>query len=230
MRRYLIISLLLAAGCAHESKAPSAAATPRKPMAAPMSTRVNEWSGDWTPLFDGATLTNWAVTDFGGHGKVDTQPGQINIGAGDELSGITWTNGTLPKSNYEISLEAERLQGGDFFCGLTFPVADSYCSLILGGWGGGVVGLSSIDDNDASENETTKSMGFTANRWYNVRMRVTPTRIQGWLDEEKMIDVSIVGKKVSLRPGSIFMSAPLGVATYETAAAIRNFKLRLIEH
>jgi hypothetical protein len=195
-----------------------------------MAPRINHWTGEWTALFDGQSLTNWAATDFGGHGKVSVKPGEIDIGAGEEMSGIAWTNGTLPKTDYEISLEAMKVEGGDFFCGLTFPVVDSWCSLIIGGWGGGVVGLSSLDDYDASENETTRNMAFAANRWYKVHLRVTPARIQAWLDDQKIVDVSIVGRKVSVRPGSIYLSEPLGIATYETSAAIRDFKLRLIEN
>jgi hypothetical protein len=195
-----------------------------------MSSRVNHWTTDWTPLFDGKTLTNWAVTDFGGQGSVSVALGQINIGIGDELTGITWTNGTLPKTDYEISLQAMKVEGGDFFCGLTFPVADSSCSLIIGGWGGQVIGLSSLDDEDASENSTTRAMALPAGRWYQVRLRVTPARIEAWLDGDEIISVSIVGCKVSLRPGPIYLSAPLGVAAYETSAAIRDFNLRLIEH
>jgi len=218
------------AGCAHDKAKPAATAPIAAPQDSPMSSRVNHWNTDWTPLFDGQSLTNWAPTDFAGHGQVSVQPGQINIGAGEELSGITWTNGTLPKTDYEISLEAEKVEGGDFFCGLTFPVGDSSCSLIIGGWGGGVIGLSSLDGEDASENETTKNMPLPANHWYKVRLVVKPSKIQAWLDDDKIIDVSIAGKKVSLRPGSIYLSAPLGVATYETSAALRNFKLRLIEN
>ena len=37
--------------------------------------------------------------------------------------------------DYELRLEAKRVEGGDFFCGLTFPVGKEYCTLILGGWG-----------------------------------------------------------------------------------------------
>jgi hypothetical protein len=221
--------LLLVSSCAHQANT-----APPPPLAKPetvqISTRTNNWKEDWTPLFDGKTLTNWAVTDFGGHGVVDVAAGQINIGMGADLSGITWTNGTLPKTDYEISLQAIKVDGSDFFCGLTFSVADSSCSLIVGGWGGGVVGLSSLDDYDASENETTHAMQFNTGQWYQVRLRVTSAKIEAWIDKEKIINISIVGRKVSLRPGSIYLSAPLGVATYETSAGIRDFKLRLIEH
>jgi hypothetical protein len=191
---------------------------------------TNRWSTNWTALFDGKTLTNWAVTDFAGHGPVSVESGQIKIATGDDLSGINWTNGPLPKTDYEISLDAVKVEGGDFFCGLTFPVADSSCSLIVGGWGGGLVGLSSLDDQDASENETTRTMHLETGHWYHVVVRVTPKKIEAWLDKEKVVDVSIVGRKVSLRAGPIYLSAPLGVATYSTTAELKDFKVRLLEH
>jgi hypothetical protein len=191
---------------------------------------TNQWTTNWTSLFDGKTLNNWAVTDFAGHGNVTVENGTIRIPFGADLSGITWTNGSLPHSNYEISLLANKEDGSDFFCGLTFPVAKSSCSLILGGWGGGIVGLSSLDDADASENETTRSMSFDNGHWYHIVVRVTPAKIQVWLDEKKIIDASIEGRKVSLRPGAIYLSEPLGVATYVTTSDLKDFKLRLIEN
>jgi Domain of Unknown Function (DUF1080) len=196
----------------------------------PAAPATNRWSTNWTALFDGKTLTNWAVTDFAGHGPVTVEDGQIKIPTGDDLSGITWTNGPLPKTDYEISLDAVKVEGSDFFCGLTFPVADSGCSLIVGGWGGGIVGLSSLDGADASENETSHSMYLQTGHWYHIVVRVMPEKIQAWLDKDKIIDVSIAKRKVALRPGPIYMSAPLGIATYSTTAKIKDFKLRLLEH
>ena len=61
-------------------------------------------------------------------------------------------------SDYEVTLEAMRVDGNDFFCGMTFPAGKDPCTLIVGGWGGTVVGLSSINGMDASENETTINM------------------------------------------------------------------------
>ena len=221
----VLVGLLLAADL------PSMAGPPTPTNApAPAATDTNRWSTNWTDLFDGKSLTNWAVTDFAGHGPVTVESNQIKIAMGDDLGGITWTNGPLPKTDYEISLDAVKVAGGDFFCGLTFPVADSSCSLIVGGWGGGLIGLSSLDDQDASENDTTKTMYLETGHWYHVVLRVTPKKIEAWLDKEKVIDVSIVGRKVSLRPGAIYLSEPLGVATYSTTAELKEFKLRLLEH
>ena len=176
-------------------------------------------------LFDGKTLTGWATTDFGGHGDVRVENGQILIGMGAALSGVHWTN-PVPKIDYEVTLEAMKVEGSDFFCGLTFPVRDAFCSLIVGGWGGGVVGLSSIDGNDASENETTHVMSFDQKRWYRIRLRVTEKKIEAWIDVEKVVDIEITGRQISLRAGEIELSAPFGIATWQTTGALRNLKLR----
>jgi hypothetical protein len=154
-------------------------------------------------------------------------PGAIIIEKGQYLSGVTWAGeAKLPTTNYEISLEAMKLEGSDFFCGLTFQVGESACTFIVGGWGGGVVGLSSVDNSDASENDTSGSMDFRPNRWYRIRVRVTPEKIEAWIDTEKMVDLETKGRNISLRFGDIDKSLPLGVATYQTRAALRDIRLR----
>ncbi len=186
---------------------------------------------DWKPLFDGKSLAVWKRTEFPGGGAVRVEksfrggPGAVVVEAGDTLSGFHWTR-DAPKTRYEIALEALKIKGSDFLCGLTFPVGESHASLILGGWGGGIVGISSINNRDASENDTTRSMVFDTDRWYSVRVRVTPEKIQAWLDEKQIVDQEITGRKVSLRPGDIHLSTPLGIATYQTTAAFRAIRLR----
>ena len=179
----------------------------------------------WASLFDGQTLNGWRVTPFISHGPVEIKGGQILLHAGSDLTGVSWTN-TLPRTNYEISLEAMKVEGNDFFCGLTFPVGDASCTFIVGGWGGGIVGLSSIDGMDASENETSQSLSFETNRWYPIRVRVSPGRIQTWIDDKAMVDLPTAGRKISLRWGEIDLSQPLGVASWRTTAALRNVRLR----
>src|SRR2546425_3385704 len=182
-------------------------------------------AAEWQSLFDGKTLAGWKITDFAGHGEVNVENGRLMLHSGVMLTGVSWTN-TLPKTDYEVSLEAMKVDGGDFFCGLTFPVEDSFCTFIVGGWGGGVVGLSSIDGMDASENETTKYMKFDAGRWHRLRLRVSREQIQAWIDDEKIVDQSIAGRKISLRPGDIDMSKPFGLATWQTSGALRDIKIR----
>src|ERR1044071_8792825 len=122
---------------------------------------------EWESLFDGRTLKGWKITDFAGGGEVNVENGQLVLHSGVMLTGVSSTN-SIPKIDYEVSLEAMKVDGSDFFCGLTFPVDNSFCSFIVGGWGGGVVGLSSIDGMDASENETTKYLKFDSGRWYSI--------------------------------------------------------------
>jgi type 1 glutamine amidotransferase len=184
-------------------------------------------AGEWQNLFDGKTLEGWKVTDFAGHGEVDVENGRLMLHSGVMLTGVSWTN-ALPKIDYEVSLEAMKVDGGDFFCGLTFPVQDSFCTFIVGGWGGGVVGLSSIDGLDASENETTKYMKFDAGRWHRLRLRVIREQIEAWIDDEKIVDQSIAGRRISLRPGDIDLSKPFGLATWQTTGALRDIKIRRI--
>lgn len=180
-------------------------------------------ASDWEPLFDGKSLTGWKVTDFAGKGEVQVKDGTIFLGMG-YMTGITRTS-PVPRMNYELSLEAMRVEGSDFFCGLTFPVGESVCSLIVGGWGGSLVGLSSLDDLDASSNETTRFINFENRRWYRIRLRVQPGRIQAWIDEDKVVDVDTTGRKISIR-WEMEESKPLGIATWSTAAALRNLRIR----
>jgi hypothetical protein len=180
---------------------------------------------DWQPLFDGKTLSNWQPTKFGGEGAVKVDNGQIVLEAGRTLTGITWSGPEFPRTNYEIGLQAMRVEGRDFFAGVTFPVGESFCSLILGGWGGTVIGLSSINTEDASQNETSQSMEFDQGRWYNVRIRVTPAKIEVWLDDRQIINQDLKGNRITIRM-EMEPSTPLGVATWKTKAALRDIRLR----
>lgn len=183
---------------------------------------------EWTPLFDGKTLKGWKPTDFAGAAEIEVKDGQILAPMGAMLTGVTYTNPT-PTVDYELSLEAMKVDGSDFFCGLTFPVKDSHATLILGGWGGGVVGISSIDGYDASMNETTEYMAFDRGRWYRIRVRVTDTKIQAWIDDDRLVNVDTTDKKISLRFGEIELSKPLGLAAWITSAAWRNIRIRAVE-
>ncbi|GAB4156222.1 MAG: hypothetical protein Tsb009_33110 [Planctomycetaceae bacterium] len=178
----------------------------------------------WTPLFDGKTLKGWQITKFGGEGEVTVKKGQVILGVGADMTGIH-TKRKLPTMNYEVELEAMRVDGSDFFCGFTFPVGKSPCSLIIGGWGGGVCGLSSIDGMDASENETTTYRMFKKGKWYRIRLRVTNDAIQAWLDGKQIVNQKTKGKKISIRT-EVEASKPFGFATWQTTGALRNLRIR----
>ena len=177
-------------------------------------------------LFDGKALGgNWAPSKFHGQGAVTIEDGAIVLGVGKDLTGVTWAGAPLPKTDYELSLQARRVEGRDFFAGITFPVGDSFCSLILGGWGGSIVGLSNVNGMDASENTTSQSIEFEQNRWYNVRIRVTPAKIDAWLDDKHIIEQELKGNQIAVR-FEVEPSQPLGIATWRTRGAVRNIRLQ----
>ena len=194
-------------------------------LAAPVQPQAAQPDTAWQPLFDGTTLANWQPSKFTGEGAVKVEDGRIVLETGKSMTGITWAGATLPTTNYEIALQAMRVEGRDFFAGLTFPVDGSFCSLILGGWGGSVVGLSSINGQDASENETSQSMEFENGRWYSVRLRVTPAKIDVWLDDRQIISQDLKGNKIHIRI-EMDRSTPLGVASWKTKSALRDIRLR----
>ena len=143
------------------------------------------------------------------------------------MTGVTFHR-RLPAAGYEIRFEAARLQGNDFFASLTFPVANSFCTWVTGGWGGDIVGFSSIDGWDAADNETRTYFTFENGRYYAFRLRVTADRLSAWIDEKPIIDVVITGRTISLRPGEMKLSAPLGFASYNTHGAVRKAEYRML--
>ena len=222
---------LALAGCCHTTGGidPSTPLPPTpvagRAPAPSAKTNAVETGGAWRSLFDGKTLEGWAVTDFAGRGDVTVEDGKIVLENG-VMTGVNWTNaGVLPLINYEIALDAMRVDGSDFFCGLTFPVKEDPCSFIVGGWGGGVVGLSSLDGQDAANNDTTKYMNFDNGRWFAIRVRVTAERIQCWIDGDKVVDAETKDRRISIRP-EVEASRPLGVAAWSTKAALKNIRIR----
>lgn len=181
---------------------------------------------EWRSLFDGRELGQWRSTPFGGEGEVSVADGTIRLAMGSDLTGITW-QGEFPRSGYEIALDARRDEGVDFFCGLTFPVGKGSCSFIVGGWGGSVVGLSSIDGLDASQNATTTSGSFVSDRWYRIRVSVSDARIECFIDDERVVDQAVADHQFAVRD-EMLPARPLGIATYATAASFRGLRWRVI--
>jgi len=237
---FFLAAGLLSVGC-QSDKQPQARSVQAEPQAslqaeppvAPQAEAIKEPAPPAEPagqanepisLFDGETLGQWKSTDFGGQGEVSVKDGAIHMAMGSYMTGITWT-GPAIRMNYEITLEAMRVEGHDFFCGLTFPVGEKPCTLVLGGWGGSVCGLSNIDYYDASENETTRIMSFETGKWYFVRLCVEPNRIQAWLDGEELVNIDTTDRKIDIR-AEVDLSQPLGIATWNTAGAVRNIHVK----
>jgi hypothetical protein len=181
---------------------------------------------DSTFLFDGKSLEGWEITNFGPQGPVYVSGDEIILGMGDGCTGITWKK-AFPEINYKITLEAKKTAGNDFFCGMTFPVRKDPCTLIVGGWGGTTVGLSSIDGLDASENETTILKKFEIDQWYSICLIVKPDSIKALIDNVVIIDFAIGDKKLSIRP-EVELSKPFGIASWHTTAALRNIRVETV--
>lgn len=179
-------------------------------------------------LFDGKTLEGWKPSKFTGGGTVTVKDGAIVMEKGKKVSGVTYDRGDFPRTDYEVTFEGKRIAGDDFFCTATFPVGDNYCSLVVGGWGGTVVGLSSLDFQDASQNETTTYKEFTMNQWYSFRIRVTKERIVAWIDKEKVADVELKDRNISTRI-EVNASKPFGFSTWDTVGAVRGIRLQTLE-
>jgi hypothetical protein len=180
---------------------------------------------DWKDLFDGTTLKGWEKADYVRSGKVEVKDGVILLEKGNAMTGVTYTKGDFPTMDYEVTLDSKKIAGNDFFCTTTFPVGKSYCSLVVGGWGGKVVGLSSINQSDASENETRKDREFKTDQWYPVRIRVSQNRIECWIDGEKLVNLDSTDRRISTRL-ECNACQPFGICTYNTTAVVRGIKVR----
>jgi phage baseplate assembly protein gpV len=181
----------------------------------------------WEWLFNGQLHHGGKPSDFGAPSAMKIEGEHLVLGTGNDMTGVTWTE-NLPRQNYEISLDAMRVEGQDFFCGLTFPVGESPLTFIVGGWGGRVVGLSNVDWLSAAENETGKGLDFETGRWYRVRLRVTTAKVEAWINTEKMVDLPIKGRQLSIR-NSVEASLPLGIATWQTTGWLRDVRLRRLD-
>lgn len=213
LRRCVLAGLILGVSTVAQSADPPAEKA--KPEAKPQK----------LTLFDGKSLEGWKKTDFFSAGDVKVENGMIVLGIGSSMSGVTCTRKDLPTLDYELAYEAQRLIGFDFFAAATFPVGKTHATLVNGGWGGSVTGISSIDGSDASENETGKFYDFKNKTWYKFRVRVTAERIVVQINDKQVTALTHKERRLSTRI-EVDASKPLGFATWETSGAIRNIEVR----
>lgn len=199
------------------------------PAAAPTSPSestpaASDSAADRTLFWSGESIRDWTVTDFGTQRAVSAVEQGWQLAAGYPLTGVHSTARQWPVSDYEIEFEFRRIDGHDFPCCLTFPVDQSHVSLVIGGWGGTLCGLSCIAGQDASHNETQSHITLNDAQWYRTRVRVTADRIQAWLDDQVLVDQKTEGLELSVR-NEVRLSRPLGICSFETTAQFRNFKI-----
>jgi Domain of Unknown Function (DUF1080) len=178
-------------------------------------------------LFDGKSLDGWKKADLPRSGEVKVENGQIIMKDGGSMTGVTTTRQDLPRVDYELSYEAMRIEGTDFFAAATFPVDKAYITLVNGGWGGNITGLSSLNGMDASENETSSTIKYEDKTWYRFRVRVTGKVIRCWVDDKEIIGVDYQDRRVSTRLETR-PSEPLGFATWHTGGALRKIEIRTL--
>ncbi|MEX0792654.1 MAG: DUF1080 domain-containing protein [Pirellulaceae bacterium] len=181
-------------------------------------------------LFDGKSLKGWKVLDktlFAEHGEVKVVDGEIQMADGQPATGLLCTT-PIPKSNYEIRLEAKRTGGNDFFCGLTFPIQEGFATLIIGGWGGGVTGVSNVDGYAAVENPTTGYTEFENDKWYKIKLRVTDKKLLAWIDDEVIVELTTDDRKFEVW-WEQEMTRPLGITTWYTSNALRNIEIHPVD-
>ena len=174
----------------------------------------------------------WKSSGIPEEGKVSIFNGEIKLQPGQPMTGVrfdAWQSAMLPTRRYAIEFEAMRVEGNDFFGTVTFPVNDEHVSLIVGGWGGTLVGISSIDDMDASENTTRSNARFENNLWHKVRIEVRDDDLRAWINNKLFVNVSTKGHQLGLRSGDIEKCAPFGFASYATQSRIRNVLIQRLQ-
>ena len=176
-------------------------------------------------LLDDPHLSAWKTSGIPEEGAVVIEKGEITLTSGEPMTGVrfeAWRSPTFPMTRYAVEYEAMRVEGADFFGTLTFPVGDAHLSFVLGGWGGSTVGLSSIDHQDASTNETRGNLAFKNGRWYRVRIEVREDDIRAWIDGKPFVNVNIIGRRLELRAGFIESCRPFGFSSYLSTGRIRK--------
>jgi hypothetical protein len=183
-------------------------------------------------LFNGRDLSGWKVADLWGSGKIEAlSNGVVSCGIGKPMTCVAYTN-SFPTMSYEVKMEAMRKEGSDFFVAMTIPVESNACTVVIGGWGGSLCGISSINFMDAAENQHSEAVNLKNDVWYTLRVRVTPGVLEVFLNDTLYTaKVEFQNSTVfSLRAGSdIDKTLPFGLATYETHALWRNLTVTTIE-
>ena len=244
------LALAMLVGCAETGRGPEPAPTTEAPAeptteaearpqtateaasepAAPPSVLSTLAVGKWMSLLDGKTMRGWRIVEedeFEMHGKIEVKDGAIRMGVGMPFSAVTWT-GDFPLEGYEVEFEAMRTSGVDIFAGTTVPVGDKHVSFIAGGWGDTVVGLSCVDDMNASENETTQVISFDNDKWHRFAIRVTKAKIEAWVGDKQVVDLAREGHRFSLY-GGVEPTSPFGIFTWQSEGAIRNVRFRRVK-
>jgi hypothetical protein len=234
LSRYLVASVAvliavvsIAVSHAQESaKQPAVDSNSSSKAAEKATGKAPDKAAGWISLLNKDTFeASWNRTNFGGEGDAELADGVLTLGFGQPMTGINYKKTDFPKDNYEVQWKAKRVSGQDFFACVTLPIGDEFFSFIAGGWGGGLVGISSIDDRDASDNDTTKFMTFDNDKWYQFKIRVSPETLQAWIDDEEVILVEREDLRFGLRM-EVRASRPVGYCGFQSKVAVKEWEYR----
>jgi len=189
----------------------------------PAAPQTNRWSTNWTALFDGKTLTNWAVTDFAGHGPSPSMTAKLNSTA---TTSAHYLDERPAAQNRLRNLSRCRQSGGQrFFLRPHFSSRRFRMQPDCRGWAAASSGCPA--SMVRTLRKTKRAIHVSSDRaLVSYRGAGHARKNSSLAGQGQIIDVSIAKRKVALRPGPIYLSAPLGIATYSTTAKIKDFKLR----
>lgn len=179
---------------------------------------------DATSTWTDVSLATAAPVSFGGEGDVQRDATGLVLEPGSPLTGVVFA-AVPPLPRYELEATAARLSGVDFFCGLTFPTARGCLTLVLGGWGGAVCGLSSLDGQDAANNATRRLRAFATGVDHRVRLVVDGERVTVAIDGEPFLDCDLTGREVDVR-AEVGPTKPFGFCCYLTRARLSALRWR----
>ena len=233
---FLVVSGVVLCAC---GQGPSGD-TGKEPVKAAKGWTVEDWS-EWKQQDTGPEAKVTVVADLPEvKGAAASAPlseeakkaGVLVLERGEPFTVVRYEGkAPLLVDEYEISWEAARLAGNDFFASLTFPVGsrEKCATFVTGGWGGWTTGVSSIGHQFANENETTGSMEFALGQWYAFTLQVNTRCLRGLIDGKEQFKVGLKGKAIDMHPSEITKSMPLGFASYSTKGAIRNVRVRALK-
>lgn len=155
--------------------------------------------------------------------------GVLVLGMGSPITVVKYEGARpIPVDNYEVSWEAMKLEGSDFFSALTFPVGnlETCVTFVNGGWGGYVTGITAINGMNASENGSTGSYTFEKGRWYRFSVQVSTVALRGFCNGKELFHIGIKDTQLGMHPSEIRKCMPLGFAAYQTSGAVRHIRIR----
>ena len=176
-------------------------------------------------LFDGKNLDDWKPIGGSKVGIVSLQGDVIALSVGSPMTGVTSTRANLPTLNYSLTFEAKRTSGNDFFAAATFPVGPSFVTLVNGGWGGSVTGLSLINGASASENETNHFFKYQNDVGYSLEIPVTARVLRTLIDGVEVFAFDHEDAQLKTRIETR-ANEPLGFASYRSSSLIRKAQVR----